>query len=443
MSFPRYPAYKATGMDWLGEVPEHWSVNRLKLAVDSCTNGVWGDEAKSDENDVMCIRVADFDRQSLAASKPDEPTIRNVSDRDIEQRSLRNGDLLIEKSGGGEKQPVGAVVLYTGVAPAVCSNFVARMRLKREQIPSFWKYVHHAVYSVRLNTKSIKQTSGIQNLDQQQYLNEIAAYPPLEEQLSIANFLDHETAKIDALIAEQERLIELLQEKRQAVISHAVTKGLNPSAPMKDSGVEWLGEIPEHWITLPVRRCLEVRNNLRTPIDVASRIEMEGEYPYYGPTGILSYIDRFMVEGEHFLIGEDGDHFLKFEKLPMSLLAMGKFNVNNHAHLLKGSPLCLTKWGALFFEHKDLDPWLIKQGVGRYKLRKEKLMEIPITIPPLDEQQKIIETVEIQRETFSQAVTNSLKMIELLKERRSALISAAVTGQIDVRDLFQEEVVAA
>ena len=135
MSFPRYPAYKATGMDWLGEVPEHWSVNRLKLAVDSCTNGVWGDEAKSDENDVMCIRVADFDRQSLAASKPDEPTIRNVSDRDIEQRSLRNGDLLIEKSGGGEKQPVGAVVLYTGVAPAVCSNFVARMRLKREQIP--------------------------------------------------------------------------------------------------------------------------------------------------------------------------------------------------------------------------------------------------------------------------------------------------------------------
>ena len=271
----------------------------------------------------------------------------------------------------------------------------------------------------------------------------IALIPTTDEQNQITDFLDRETTKIDVLIAEQQRLIELLQEKRQAVISHAVTKGLNPSAPMKDSGVEWLGEIPEHWITLPVRRCLEVRNNLRTPIDVASRIKMEGDYPYYGPTGILSFIDRFMVEGEHFLIGEDGDHFLKFEKLPMSLLAMGKFNVNNHAHLLKGSPLCLTKWGALFFEHKDLDPWLIKQGVGRYKLRKEKLMEIPITIPPLDEQQKIIETVEIQRETFSQAVTNSLKMIELLKERRSALISAAVTGQIDVRDLFQEEVVAA
>jgi type I restriction enzyme S subunit len=210
-------------MDWLGEVPEHWSVNRFKLSVDSCTNGVWGDEASNDENDVICIRVADFDRHRLEARVPDEPTIRNVSDRDIEQRSLRAGDLLIEKSGGGEKQPVGAVVLYIGTAPAVCSNFVARMRLKRDLGPSFWRYSHHAAYSVRLNMKSIKQTSGIQNLDQQQYLDESAAYPPLEEQLVIAGFLDRETTKIDALIAEQQRLIELLQEKRQAVISAAVT----------------------------------------------------------------------------------------------------------------------------------------------------------------------------------------------------------------------------
>jgi len=223
VSFPRYPVYKATGIDWLGEVPEHWSVNRFKLSENSCTNGVWGDEPNNDENDVICIRVADFDRHRLEASEPDAPTIRNVSDRDIEQRSLRNGDLLIEKSGGGELQPVGAVVLYTGTAPSVCSNFVARMRLKRDLSPSFWRYVHHAAYSVRLNTKSIKQTSGIQNIDQQKYLDESAAYPPLGEQLAIASFLDRETAKIDALIAEQQRLIELLHEKRQAVISAAVT----------------------------------------------------------------------------------------------------------------------------------------------------------------------------------------------------------------------------
>jgi type I restriction enzyme S subunit len=98
----------------------------------------------------------------------------------------------------------------------------------------------------------------------------------------------------------------------------------------------------------------------------------------------------------------------------------------------------LTEWGALFFEHKDLQPWLIKQGVGRYKLRKEKLMEIPMTIPPLDEQRKILDSAEVQRTTSAQAVTKCLEMTELLQERRSALISAAVTGQIDVRGLVLE-----
>ena len=111
----------------------------------------------------------------------------------------------------------------------------------------YWCYAHAAAYWVGINTRSIKQTSGIQNLDSQQYLDEPFAFPPLPEQRAIAAFLDRETAKIDALVAEQEKLIELLAEKRQAVISHAVTKGLNPNAPMKPSGVEWLGDVPAHW----------------------------------------------------------------------------------------------------------------------------------------------------------------------------------------------------
>jgi type I restriction enzyme S subunit len=226
---------KDSGVEWLGEVPEHWRVERFKLSVESCTNGVWGEEASNNSNDVVCIRVADFHRQKLEAAEPEEPTIRNVSNRDVETRSLRCGDLLIEKSGGGEKQPVGAVVLYTGSILAVCSNFVARMRLAPGMSPSFWRYAHHAAYSLRVNTKSIKQTSGIQNLDQQQYLDEAAAYPPLDEQEEIANFLERESEKIDALIAEQQRLIDLLQERRSALISAAVTGqidilGLEPEA---------------------------------------------------------------------------------------------------------------------------------------------------------------------------------------------------------------------
>ena len=112
---------------------------------------------------------------------------------------------------------------------------------------SYWRYLHCAAYSTRITIRSINQTSGIQNLDQQRYFDETAPFPPYAEQTAIAAFVDRETAKIDRLVAEQERLIALLKEKRQAVVSHAVTKGLDPNAPMKDSGVEWLGAVPAHW----------------------------------------------------------------------------------------------------------------------------------------------------------------------------------------------------
>jgi type I restriction enzyme S subunit len=168
---------------------------------------------------------------------------------------LEEGDLLLEKSGGGELQPVGCVVIYDDPQPAVCSNFIARMQIAAGMNSSFWRYVHAAAYAVRLTTGSINQTSGIQNLDQDRYFNERAAFPPLPEQSTIAAFIDCETAKIDALITEQHRLIELLKEKRQAFIFHAVTKGLNANAPMKGSGIEWLGEVPEHW---EVRRVKDV-----------------------------------------------------------------------------------------------------------------------------------------------------------------------------------------
>jgi len=188
MSFPKYPKYKPSGVEWLGDVPEQWPIDRIKRSTISCKNGIWGDEAQQDENDIPCVRVADFDREKL---------------------SVRLND----------------------PKPSVCSNFVARVEVAAGMDVSFWRYFHAAAYSVRLNTRSIKQTSGIQNLDQQQYFDERAAFPRHDEQTAIAAFLDRETGKIDELVAEQRRLIELLKEKRQAVISHAVTKGLNPTPP--------------------------------------------------------------------------------------------------------------------------------------------------------------------------------------------------------------------
>jgi type I restriction enzyme S subunit len=163
MSFRRYEEYKDSGVEWLGEVPAHWEIHRLKRSIATCTNGIWGNEAQGDENDVPCVRVADFDRTGLTVTLSD-PTIRNIGIRERVGRLLERGNLLLEKSGGGEKQPVGCVVMYDDARAAVCSNFVARMVLAPDMCPSFWRYVHAAAYAVRLTTGSINQTSGIQNL---------------------------------------------------------------------------------------------------------------------------------------------------------------------------------------------------------------------------------------------------------------------------------------
>ena len=243
--FRPYPKYRDTGIEWLGEIPADWEVRRLGATVTGCQNGVWGEEA-DEVHDLICVRVADFDRTQFRV-RLDEPTMRSIDPRIAQTRRLEEADLLLEKSGGGDKQPVGAVVMYDHREQAVCSNFIARMPVADGYHPRYLTYVHAALYAARINVRSIKQSTGIQNLDSERYLNESIGLPGGREQHAIAAFLDRETAKIDGLVARKERLIELLQEKSTALITRAVTRGLDPNVPTKDSGVEWLGEIPAHW----------------------------------------------------------------------------------------------------------------------------------------------------------------------------------------------------
>lgn len=240
MKLPKYTSYSDSGVEWIGHVPAHWKVDRLKASLVSSRNGIWGDEPNGDENDIACVRVADFDRNKLQV-KPQIPTIRSVTTKERDGRILRRGDLLLEKSGGGDLQPVGQVVMYQLDLPAVCSNFVARIALKSGMNAAYWNYVHSAAYSVGVNLGSINQTSGIQNLDQDRYFNERVPFPPESEQTGIAAFLDRETAKIDRLISEQEKLITLLKERRSALVAAAVTGQID----VRDTVTNSLDEIAE------------------------------------------------------------------------------------------------------------------------------------------------------------------------------------------------------
>ena len=235
-----YPAHRSSNVPWLGNIPSHWKIDRLKWSSETPINGIWGSEPDG-EDEIACVRVADFDRVGLRV-RADKLTVRTIRASDRRQRVLQKHDLLIEKSGGGERQLVGAVVEFNHDFPAVSSNFVARMTSREGMHSRFWVYVHAHLYSGRVNFPAVKQTTGIQNLDTDAYFNELVAYPPYEEQAAIASFLDCETERIDALVGKKRRLIELLEEKRLAVITHTVTKGLDPSVPMTDSGINWLGQ---------------------------------------------------------------------------------------------------------------------------------------------------------------------------------------------------------
>ena len=212
---------KDSGVDWLGEIPSHWDVRRIGATVTGCQNGVWGEEANG-VDDVICVRVADFDRVQFRI-RLDQPTMRSIEPRVVQSRRLRGEDLLLEKSGGGDKQPVGAVVMYDHREPAVCSNFVARMSVAEGYHPRYLTYLHAALYAARINVRSIKQSTGIQNLDSGSYLNESVGLPREREQCAIAEFLDRETEKIDDLIAKVRQAIAFLSEFRTALISAAVT----------------------------------------------------------------------------------------------------------------------------------------------------------------------------------------------------------------------------
>lgn len=458
MRFPRYPKYKPSGVEWLGEVPEHWVIDRLKRSVASCRNGVWGAEPNGGEDDIPCVRVADFDRQGLRVGLL-SPTMRSVSPSEREGRALEWGNLLLEKSGGGEQQPVGCAVRFEAREPAVCSNFVARIELARGMDSSFWRYAHAAMYAVGRNTVAIKQTSGIQNLDQQQYLDERVAFPPPCEQRAIACFLERGVAAIDELLAEQSRLIELLKEKRQAAISHAVIKGLNPNVPMRPSAVEGLGDVPAHWELKPLKHVADIDNagsygtepegaEIVLPVATTAQIDPEGRFttelmPLRGFSARL--VGRFACsEGDVLVVKSSGSATnIISGKAGLVCADTPVFVFSNF--LMRVRPRRTAVIPMYIFAL--LRSHLTRQRVERMcstttypNLRVGEYTSAPLPCPPLHEQNGIVAFLREELAKVDALVAEAQLAITLLRERRSALISAAVTGQIDVRNLVPSEV---
>lgn len=407
---------KDSGVKWLGEVPEHWNVFRFKQSTVSCQNGLWGADPNG-VDDIECVRVADFNRPALIVN-PDIPTLRAVAQNERTGRLLKRGNLLIEKSGGGENQPVGQVVLYDRDASAICSNFVAKIELAPGMDPRFWNYQHHAAYAARVNVKSIKQTSGIQNLDHHQYLDEPAAFPSAKEQTAIADHLDRATSRIDTLVAKKTRFIELLQEE---VISLAT------SCQAADS---------TRWIRL--RHVSDIQSR---PVDMQSGDKFTRLGLYNRGRGIFKKdsADTEDMGESSFHWVEDGDLILSGQFAWEGAVAMAR-----HAHagcvvshrypIVRGKPgEALAEYLYAYFQtaHGDMVLNDCSRGsAGRNRpLNMGLLMNWKIPIPPLPVQKRI--ATLLRKKERAEALQK--RSIELLREHRTALITAAVTGKLDLR----------
>lgn len=213
---------RPSGIDWIGDVPEHWAKSRIKHHVCRSAAGVWGEDEKGNDDDIVCFRIADFNYGERCLSF-DKITIRNIDEKQLDGRLLSEGDLLIEKSGGGDATPVGRVVYCNYIGRATYTNFIHSITLNTDVNSRFFLYYFNMLYSNKINLLFFNQTTGLQNLQVGDYLGQSIYLPPFSEQKEITDYLDKKCAEIDGLKAKLVKKCETLKELRQTIISEVVT----------------------------------------------------------------------------------------------------------------------------------------------------------------------------------------------------------------------------
>ena len=441
MSFPRYPEYKPSGVESLGEVPDGWRVLSLKRVVNPVRQITYGIVQAGPHvlDGVPYIRPADMTAED-GIKAPDE--IMRTSDdiaANYTRSTIRTGDIVCSIGPSFGK----VMITPAWLDGANLTQGTARIAVQREHNSRYIFWTLRAPASVGQWVSSIGgATFSALNLGP--LARTTILVPPLPEQTAIAEFLDRETGKIDGLVAEQRRLVELLKEKRQAVISHAVTKGLNPHAPMKPSGIEWLGEVPEHWGIWKLTHAFGKIGSGTTPKTDNREYYDEGTHPWVN-TGDLN--DGDLIDCEKKITDKAlTDHTtLRIYPAGSVLIAMYGATIGKLAILqfpASVNQACCVFSGQLKIDYKFLFFWLLgyrpqiislASGGGQPNVNQDILRGLRVACPELPEQTAIVEFLGTELAKFDTLTAEAQRAIDLLQERRAALISAAVTGQIDVR----------
>ncbi|EIU7550321.1 restriction endonuclease subunit S [Vibrio parahaemolyticus] len=452
--YKAYPEYRKSMIEWMDDVPVHWQNTPLKyMAIENNSLFLDGDWIES--KDISSDGIRYITTGNVGEGVYKEQGAGFISDETFKKLACTEvfeGDVLLSRLNA----PIGRACIVPNLSTRIVTS-VDNVIFRPD--PHYYKQFLVYLFSSASyfkHTSNLARGATMQRISRGLLGNIRVAIPSLEEQQKIANFLDHETAKIDTLITKQEKLIELLKEKRQAVISHAVTKGLNPDAPMKDSGVDWLGEVPEHWV---VCRLKHIKGK-----DKGSFVD--------GPFGSNLKSEHFINNGDVYVIESNFATTGSLDISKLKTISTSHFETISRSETKEGA-IIIAKIGARYGMSSVL-PQLPKRAVVSgnslsLKVDEEKmdvqyshqllshlkqegamddgvnvtaqpalslgqLNNLPFLCPPKEEQNDIVSFIQHQNESFSALIESATKMIELSKERKTALISAAVTGKIDVRD---------
>jgi len=429
-----YPEHKNSGIAWLGEVPVHWRETRAKFVSHIFVPQRNKPKLNEMGNGISWATMDDMKEQSI------ETTRFSVSPDEF----AAAGSKMLPKN-----SVIASCVGNFGVASISKIDLIINQQLQAF-IPFDInaEYLKEIIYISRSYFELIGTAATLVYVNQLGFENLPVLLPPKIEQEKIINFLKYETSKIDALISKQERLIELLKEKRQAVISHAVTRGLNPDTPMKDSGVEWLGQIPKHWGISQAKYIADItRGAILRPVDAPEYFDENGEWAYLNisdATKCNKYLYDSKLRLSH--LGSTKSARVEPDNVIITASAtIGKAFINKIKVCIHDGfiPFCNAKVNIDYLYHFLCNPYLYA-AMGKSNTQKniylDEVKNMMFTIPPDDEQKEIVSYLERRSKTFNDLIDKAIKGIELIKERKTALISAAVTGKIDVRN-WQEPII--
>jgi type I restriction enzyme, S subunit len=411
MKYSRYPAYRDSGVEWLGDVPGHWEIKPLfalmkERQVKNVGNKVqnvlslsYGNIVHRDVENNFGLLPESFETYQIV--EPGNIILR-LTDLQNDHRSLRTGR-----------------VTQSGI---ITSAYVC-LDISNISFPLDPLFSHYLLHGYDLLKVFYAYGGGVRQSMKFEDLKRLPiVYPGVEEQRTIVTFLDRETAQIDALIAKQERLIALLQEKRLALISHVVTKGLNPDAPMKESGVEWLGEVPAHWGVVRLGKIAKLQRGH----DLPEPLRKEGPYPVITSSGPFGYHNEAKAKGPGVVTGRYGTigqvFYVESDYWPLNT---SLYVINFFGNYPRFIYYMLMNLPFDMYSDKSAVP-----GVNRNDLHT-----LSMSLPPIEEQIVSSSFLDHAMARFDLLVRKAHDVIALLQERRSSLISAAVTGKIDVRTL--------